>query len=50
VLDVEGHSWFDMAIRNKPQFEWRVVDAFETPEAKRTLIAVHRKSNLPFCE
>jgi hypothetical protein len=50
VLDVEGHSWFDMAIRNRPQFEWRVVDAFETPEAKRTLIAVHKKLNLPFCE
>jgi hypothetical protein len=50
VLDVEGHSWFDMTIRKMPQFEWRVVDAFETPEAKRTLIAVHKKSNLPFCE
>jgi hypothetical protein len=50
VLDVGGHSWFDMTIRNMPQFEWKVVDAFETPEAKRTLIAVHKKSNLAFCE
>jgi hypothetical protein len=50
VLDVEGHSWFDLTIRNEPQFEWKVVDVFETPEAKRTLIAVHRKSSLPFCE
>jgi hypothetical protein len=50
VLDVEGHSWFDIAISRMPQFEWKVVDAFETPEAKRTLIAVHRNSQLPFCE
>ena len=50
VLDVEGHSWFDMTVRKMPQFEWKVVDAFETPEAKRTLIAVHRNSQLPFCE
>jgi hypothetical protein len=50
VLDVEGHSWFDMTIRKMPQFEWKVVDAFETPEAKRTLIAVHRNSQLRFCE
>jgi hypothetical protein len=50
VLDVEGHSWFDMTIRKMPQFEWKVLDAFETPEAKRTLIAVHKKSSLPFCE
>jgi Dolichyl-phosphate-mannose-protein mannosyltransferase len=50
VLDVEGHSWFDMTIRKMPQFEWKIVDAFETPEAKRSLIAVHKKSNLPFCK
>jgi hypothetical protein len=50
VLNVEGHSWFDMTIRNMPQFEWKVIDAFETPESKRTLIAVHKKSDLPFCK
>jgi hypothetical protein len=50
VLDVEGHSWFDMTIGTMPEFEWKVVEAFETPEAKRTLIAVHKKSSLPFCE
>jgi hypothetical protein len=49
VLDVEGHSWFDMTIRRMPQFEWKVIDAFEAPEAKRTLIAVHRRAALDFC-
>ncbi len=49
VLDVEGHSWFDMTIRRMPPFEWKVIDAFETPEAKRTLIAVHRRAALDFC-
>jgi hypothetical protein len=49
VLDVEGHSWFDMTIRRMPQFEWKVIDAFETPEAKRTLIAVHRRAPLDSC-
>jgi hypothetical protein len=49
VLDVEGHSWFDMTIKRMPQFEWKVIDSFDAPEAKRSLIAVHRRESLDFC-
>jgi hypothetical protein len=42
-------GWFDMVIRNKPQFEWKVVDSIAAPELQRTLIAVHRRAQLPFC-
>jgi hypothetical protein len=49
VLDTEGHSWFELAIKKMPQFESKVIDSFDTPEAKRTLIAVHRRAPLDFC-
>ena len=49
VLNVEQHSWFDMTIKKMPQFEWKVVDSFDAPEATRSLIAVHRKEPLDFC-
>ncbi len=49
VLDVEGHSWFDMTIKRMPQFDWKVIDSFDAPEAKRSLIAVHRREPLDFC-
>jgi hypothetical protein len=42
-------GWFDMVIRDKPQFEWKVVDSISAPELQRTLIAVHRQAQLPFC-
>ena len=42
-------GWFDMVIRNKPQFEWKVVGSIAAPELQRTLIAVHRRAQLPFC-
>jgi hypothetical protein len=49
VLDVEQHGWFDMTIKRMPQFEWKVIDSFDAPEAKRSLIAVHRIEPLDFC-
>jgi hypothetical protein len=49
VLDAEGRSWFDITIRRMPQFEWRVIDSFNSPEFARHLIAVHRRMALPFC-
>jgi hypothetical protein len=42
-------GWFDMVVRNTPQFEWKVVDRMAAPELQRTLIAVHREAPLPFC-
>jgi hypothetical protein len=49
VLDVEGHSWFDLTIKRMPQFEWKVIDSFDAPAAKRSLIVVHRRAPLDFC-
>ena len=49
VLDVEEHSWFEITIKRMPQFEWKVIDSFDAPAAKRSLIAVHRKEPLDFC-
>lgn len=42
-------GWFDLAIRNTPQFEWKVIGRIDTSEIRRTLIAVHRRTPLPFC-
>jgi hypothetical protein len=42
-------NWFDANIRSVPQFEWKVIDAFDAPEVKRKLIAVHRNAPLFFC-
>jgi hypothetical protein len=49
VLDVEGHNSFDLTIERMPQFEWKVIDSFDAPQAKRRLIAVHRREPLGFC-
>jgi Dolichyl-phosphate-mannose-protein mannosyltransferase len=49
VLDVEGHSWFDMSIKTMPQFEWKIIDSFSAPDLPRNLIAVHRRASLAFC-
>jgi hypothetical protein len=49
VLNVEQHSWFDMIIKKMPQFEWKIIDSFDAPAATRSLIAVHRKEPLDFC-
>jgi hypothetical protein len=47
--DDEGPSWFDLTVKDKPQFEWKVVNSFDGPEVKRNLISVHRTEPLPFC-
>jgi hypothetical protein len=49
VLDAEGRSWFDITIRKMPEFEWKAIDSFNSPEFARHLITVHRKTALPFC-
>ncbi|MGA3228052.1 MAG: glycosyltransferase family 39 protein [Acidobacteriaceae bacterium] len=49
VLNAEQHSWFDLTIRRMPQFEWKVIDFFDALDPKRTLIAVHRRVPLDFC-
>jgi hypothetical protein len=49
VLDVAEHDWFDMIVKRIPQFEWKVVDSFDAPAAKRRLISVHRSAPLDFC-
>jgi hypothetical protein len=47
--DAEGPTWFEQAIRNMPQFEWKILDSFDGPGVKRKLISVHRREPLPFC-
>jgi hypothetical protein len=42
-------SWFDLVIRNAPQFEWKVIATLSATELQRKLIAVHRRAPLPFC-
>jgi hypothetical protein len=49
VPDGQGPSWFDLAVRTKPQFRWMVLASFDSPEVKRKLISVHRREPLPFC-
>jgi len=49
LLDSKEESWFDLTIRRMPQFEWAVIDTFDAPDWKRSLIAVHRKSQVAFC-
>jgi hypothetical protein len=43
-------SWFDLVIRNKPQFQWRLIATVNSSEIERRVIAVHRSGALPFCE
>jgi hypothetical protein len=47
--DMQKPNWFDTNIGTTPQFEWKVIDSFDGTEAKRKLIAVHRRSSLAFC-
>jgi hypothetical protein len=47
--DMRKPNWFDVNIRTKPQFEWRVLASFEATDVTRKLIAVHRRASLPFC-
>jgi hypothetical protein len=42
-------NWFDLNIRAKPEFDWKVLGSFDAPAATRRLIAVHRKAPLAFC-
>ena len=48
--DHEGLSWFDLAVRNMPQFEWKILNSFDAPQVQRNLITVHRKYPLPGCK
>ncbi len=42
-------GWFDLAIRDTPQFAWRVIAHLDNPQIARRLIEVHRRAPLPFC-
>jgi hypothetical protein len=51
--DADGPTWFDQRIRNEPEFAWSNLGSFDAPyfpEAKRELIAVHRKAPLTYCD
>jgi hypothetical protein len=50
VLSTDEQTWFNLTIRTRPQFEWRLLDSFNAPGVHRDLIAVHRKASLAFCE
>ena len=43
-------GWFELVIRNTPEFESKVIATLRTAELERKLILVHRKSPLPLCE
>lgn len=45
----EESTWFDLAVRKLPQFEWKDLSSFDGSEVKRELISVHRRESLPFC-
>jgi hypothetical protein len=45
----EEPTWFDLAVRKLPQFEWTDLSSFDGPEVNRKLIFVHRRESLPFC-
>lgn len=47
--DMQKPNFFDVNIRNIPQYEWRVLATFDGTEVTRKLISVHRKSPLAFC-
>ena len=47
--DLRKPNWFDVNIRTVPQFEWKIIDAFDAPGVKRRLISVNRNAPLEFC-
>jgi hypothetical protein len=47
--DMQKPNWFDLNIKNMPQFKWKVIASFDGTEVTRKLIAVHRNARLPFC-
>jgi hypothetical protein len=49
VLNTDEPTWFNLTIRTRPQFEWKVLDSFKAPGVDRDLILVHRKASLAFC-
>ena len=49
VLDTDEQTWFNLTIRTRPQFAWKVLDSFNGPGVHRDLILVHRKASLAFC-
>jgi hypothetical protein len=42
-------GWFDLAIRDTPQFAWKVIAHMDNAQMQRRLIEVHRRAPLPFC-
>jgi hypothetical protein len=50
TLEMEKPNWFDLNIKSMPEFQWKIIASFDATEVTRNLIAVHKKSNLPFCE
>jgi hypothetical protein len=49
IVGVEEPTWFDLAVRKLPQFEWKDLSSFDGPDVNRELISVHRRESLPFC-
>jgi hypothetical protein len=47
--DMQKPNWFDVNIRNRPQFEWKVIASLDATEVTRKLITVHRKGSLSWC-
>jgi hypothetical protein len=50
TLEMEKPNWFDLNIKTRPQFQWKIIASFDATEVTRNLIAVHEKSTLPYCD
>jgi hypothetical protein len=48
-LEMNKPNWFDMNIKNNPEFAWKIIGSFDGPEAVRKLISVHRQGSVAFC-
>ena len=49
TLEMEKPNWFDLNIKTRPEFQWKVIASFDATEVTRKLIAVHRGGPLPYC-
>jgi hypothetical protein len=50
TIEMAKPNWFDLNIKIRPEFQWKVIASFDATEVTRNLIVVHKKSKLPFCE
>jgi hypothetical protein len=49
TLEMEKPNWFDLNIKARPEFQWKVIASFDATEVSRQLIVVHRRAALSFC-